>query len=47
MNFAVTRMKHNEVIQLIITYRVLFPHLINKTDTKRRAKTKKIKYTPC
>ena len=47
LNFAVTRMKRNQVIQLIINYRVLFPHLINKTGSKRHAKTKMIKYTPC
>lgn len=33
LNFTVTRMKRNQVIQLIINYRVLFPHLINKTST--------------
>ena len=43
LNFAVTRMKRNQVIQLIINYRVLFPHLINKTGSKRHAKTKIIK----
>lgn len=41
-NLAVTRMKRDQVIQLIINYRILFPHLMNKTGTKRRAKPKKI-----
>ena len=46
LNFAVTRMKRNQVKQLIINYRVLFPHLMNKTGTERRAKPKKITIPP-
>lgn len=40
LNFAVTRMKGNQVIELIINYRFLFPHLVNKTGTKKQAKPK-------
>ena len=46
LNFAVTRMKSNQVIRLIINYRVLFPHLMNKTGIKRQAKPKKINIPP-
>lgn len=42
LNFAVTGMKSNQVIDLIINYRFLFPHLLNKTGTKRQAKPKSI-----
>ena len=42
LNFAVTRMKRNQVIDLIINYCFLFPHLLNKTGTKRQAKPKSI-----
>lgn len=42
LNFAVTRMKRNQVIDLIINYRFLFPHLLDKTGTKRQAKPKSI-----
>ena len=42
LNFAVTGMKRNQVIDLIINYRFLFPHLLNKTGTKRQAKPKSI-----
>ena len=38
LNFAVTRMKRTQVIQLIINNHYLFPHLLNKTGTKRQAK---------
>ena len=43
LNFAVTRMKRDQVIQLIINYRILFPHLMNKTGTKRLGKPKQTK----
>ena len=46
LNFAVTHMKRNQVIELIINYRFLFPHLMNKTGTKRRAKPKMINIPP-
>lgn len=46
LNFAVTRMKCNQVIQLIINYRILFPHLMSKTGTKRQAKPKKVNIPP-
>lgn len=35
LTFAVTSMRRNQVIDLIIIYRFLFPHLLNKTGTKR------------
>ena len=40
VNFAVTRMKRNQVVELIMNYHYLFPHLLNKTGTKRQAKPK-------
>lgn len=46
LNFAVRNMKRNQVIELIINYRFLFPHLMNKTGTKRRAKPKMINIPP-
>ena len=46
LNFAVTGMKRNQVIQLIINYRFLFPHLMNKIGTKRHAKPKARKIPP-
>ena len=46
LNFSVTRMKRNQVIQLITNYRFLFPHLMNKTGSKRRAKRKTNKVPP-
>lgn len=46
LNFTVTRMKRNQVIQLIINYQFLFPHLMNKTGAKRQAKPKKINIPP-
>ena len=46
LNFAVTRINRNQVIQLIINYRILFPYLMNKTGTKRRVKPKKINILP-
>ena len=38
LNFVVTSMKRNQVIELIINFRFLFPHLLNKTGTKRQPK---------
>lgn len=46
LNFAVTCMKRNQVIQLIINYRILFHHLMNKTGSKRQAKPDKIIIPP-
>ena len=46
LNFAVTRLKLNQVIQLIINYQILFPYLMNKTGAKRRAKPKQTKNIP-
>ena len=42
LNFAVTGMKRSLVIDVIINYRFLFLHLLNKTATKRQAKPKSI-----
>ena len=39
--FAVTRMKRNQIIELIIQYYYLFPHLLTNKGTKRTAKPKK------
>lgn len=33
--FAVTKMKRNQVVNLILTYHYLFPYLMNKTGSKR------------
>ena len=33
--FAVTKMKRNQVVNLILTYHYLFPYLRNKTGSKR------------
>ena len=33
--FAVTKMKRNQVVNLILTYHYLFPYLMNKTGCKR------------
>ena len=33
--FAVTKMKRNQLINLILAHHLLFPHLITKTGTKR------------
>ena len=38
-NFAVTKMKRNHVVNLILTYHYLFPHLMNKTGYKRQIKS--------
>ena len=42
LNFAVTGMERNQVIDLIINDRFFFPHLLNKSGTKRQAKPKSI-----
>ena len=41
LNFAVTRTKRFQVEQLVINYHYLFPHLFNKTGTKRVGKRAK------
>ena len=46
LTFAVTSMRRNQVIDLIIIYRFLFPHLLNKTGTKRQAKPKQDSIPP-
>lgn len=46
LTFAVTSMRRNQVIVLIIIYRFLFPHLLNKTGTKRQAKPKQDNVPP-
>ena len=46
LTFAVTPMGRNQVIDLIIIYRFLFPHLLNKTGTKRQAKPKQDSIPP-
>ena len=46
LNFAVTHMKRNQVINLIVNYRFLFTHLMNKIGTKRHAKPKIRKIPP-
>ena len=33
--FAVTRMKRNQIIELILDYHYLFPHLLTKQGSKR------------
>ena len=38
VNFAVTRMKRFHVVQLIVDNYSVFPHLLNKTGTKRQPK---------
>ena len=38
--FAVTRMKRNQIIELIVQYHYLFPHLLTNQGTKRTAKGK-------
>ena len=35
--FAVTRMKRNQIIELIVQYHYLFPHLLTNKGTKRTA----------
>lgn len=46
LNFAVTHTKRNQVIELIINYRFLFPLLMNKIGTKRHDKPKTRKIPP-
>lgn len=46
LNFAVTRMRRNQVRQLIFNYGYLFPHLMNKVGTKKVAKPKTRKTSP-
>ena len=46
LTFAVTSMRRNQVIDLIIIYWFLFPHLLNKTGTKRQAKPKQDSIPP-
>ena len=43
---VVVEMKRNQVVNLIINYRYLFPHLMNKTGTKKEAKSKTAKLVP-
>ena len=38
--FAVTRMKRNQIIELIVQYHYLFPHSLTNQGTKRTAKGK-------
>ena len=38
--FAATRMKRNQIIELIVQYHYLFPHLLTNQGTKRTAKAK-------
>ena len=38
--FAVTGMKRNQIIELIVQYHYLFPHLLRNQGTKRTAKGK-------
>ena len=40
--FAVTRMKRNQIIELIVQYHYLFPHLLTNQGTKRTAKGKQL-----
>ena len=49
LTFAVRRMRRNQVIDPphnIIIYQFLFPHLLNKTGTKRQAKPKQDNIPP-
>ena len=46
LTFSVMSMRRNQVIDLIIIYRFLFPHLLNKTGTKRQAKPKQDSIPP-
>ena len=38
--FSVTKMKRNQIIELIVQYHYLFPHLLTNQGTKRTAKSK-------
>ena len=46
LNFGVTRIKPNQVIEVTINYRFLFPHLMTKIGTKQQAKPKTNNTTP-
>ena len=39
--FAVTRMKRDQIIELILTYHYLFPHLLTKQGSKRSSVSRK------
>ena len=39
--FAVTRIKRDQIIELILAYYYLFPHLLNKQGSKRCSVSKK------
>ena len=39
--FAVTKMKRRQIIELIVQYHYLFPHLLTNKGSKRTAKPKK------
>ena len=39
--FAVTRMKKNQIIELILDYHYLFPHLLTKQGSKRSSVSRK------
>ena len=39
--FAVTKMKRRQIIELIVQYHYLFPHLLTNQGSKRTAKPKK------
>ena len=39
--FAVTRMKRNQIIELILDYHYLFPHLLTKQGSKRSSVSRK------
>ena len=39
--FAVTRMKRDQIIELILAYRYLFPHLLTKQGSKRSSVSRK------
>ena len=45
LNFAVTSTKHAQVVNLMINYHCLFPHLMNKTGTKKVTRPKTVKVT--
>ena len=40
--FAVTKMKRRQIIELIVQYHYLFPHLLTNKGTKRTAKVKQL-----
>ena len=39
--FAVTRMKRDQIVELILAYHYLFPHLLTKQGTKRSSISRK------